>query len=81
MAEVGDYSWALTMAQAMDDGWGLYGVLVVILLYFWLQVRGASLDDLLERQHDEHVKVHKVLKDHPKGGAWSDVKRWMRGQD
>jgi hypothetical protein len=62
-----------------DFGWLLYVVLGALLFYFWRRVRGASFDELLERQHEEHVAVHKVLHDHPKGGDYADYKRWSKG--
>lgn len=62
-----------------DFGWLLYAVLAALLFYFWTKVRGASFDDLLQRAHDEHVAVHKVLKEHPEGGAYEDYRRWSRG--
>ncbi len=63
-----------------DLGWLLYGVLAALLYYFWTKVRGASLDDLLERANSEHHRVHAVLAKHPKGGAWAEYKRWMGGK-
>jgi len=63
-----------------ETGWLLYVVLTVLLYYFWSRVRGASFDDLLARQHDEHVCVHKVVRKHPGGGTFADYSRWRRGK-
>lgn len=65
----------------MDDmGWMLYLVFAVLLFYFWTKIRGASYDDLMDRAHDEHIAVHKVLKTHPKGGTYEEYHRWSRGK-
>ncbi len=63
-----------------DLGWLLYVLLAILLWYFWTRVRGASFDDLLERAHDEHIRVHKVLHKHPAGGTFEEYRRWMRGK-
>jgi len=63
-----------------DSGWPLFVLLGALLFYFWTKVRGMSLDELIERQHDEHVAVHKVLHIHPKGGTYQEFNRWMRGK-
>lgn len=63
-----------------EMGWLLYVVLAALLFYFWTKVRGASMDELMERQHEEHVAVHKVLHKHPKGGTYEEFSRWMRGK-
>lgn len=63
-----------------DFGWMLYLAMAALLAYFWTQVRGASFDGLLDRMHEEHVRVHKVLKQHPEGGDWASFRRWMRGR-
>ena len=64
----------------LDTGWPLFVLLGAQLYYFWTKVRGASLDELIERQHEEHVAVHKVLHKHPKGGTFEEYRRWMRGK-
>jgi len=65
----------------MDDyGWGLYVLLGALLFYFWTKIRGASFDELLQRQHDEHVAVHKVLHKHPEGGTFAEYQRWLGGR-
>ncbi len=61
-------------------GWFLYLVLAVLLYYFWTKIRGASFDELLDRAHDEHIAVHKVLKKHPEGGTYEEYQRWLRGR-
>ena len=63
-----------------DFGWLLYVVLAVLLYYFWSKARGASFDDLLARMHAQHVRVHKVLHKHPKGGTFKNYRSWMRGK-
>ena len=63
-----------------EFGWVLYLVLAALLFYFWTRVRGASLDELIDRQHQEHVAVHKVLHKHPKGGTFEEFQRWSRGR-
>jgi hypothetical protein len=64
----------------LETGWPLFVLLGALLFYFWTRVRGASLDELFERQHEEHVAVHKVLHKHPKGGTYQEFNRWMRGR-
>ncbi len=61
-------------------GWLLYVALAGLLTYFWSKVRGCSLDDLLERATLDHHRVHDVLAEHPRGGAWAEYKGWMGGQ-
>ena len=64
----------------LESGWLLYLLLGALLYYFWSKVRGASLDELIEHQHETHIRVHKVLHKHPKGGTFEEYKRWMRGK-
>ncbi len=65
----------------MDDlGWLVYVLLAALLYYFWTKVRGISFDELIERDHEEHIRVHKVLHKHPKGGTFEQYRRWMRGK-
>ena len=59
-------------------GWLLYVILGVLLFYFWVNVRGRSLDDLLRRAAREHHRVHQIIAKHPSGGTWAEHKRWMR---
>lgn len=63
-----------------EIGWLLFAALAAILAYFRKQVHGASFDELLDRMHDEHVRVHKVLRAHPKGGTYAEFRRWMGGR-
>ncbi len=64
----------------LDSGWPLYVLLGALLYYFWTKMRGASLDDMIARQHEDHVAVHKVLRKHPGGGTYKEFKAWMRGR-
>lgn len=54
-----------------------YALLVLIVLLFWRQARGCSLDDLFARDLDLHRRVHRVLERHPLGGSWRQFRRWM----
>ncbi|MEC9368339.1 MAG: hypothetical protein VX871_06545 [Pseudomonadota bacterium] len=59
-------------------GFFLYVIFALLLWYFWRQVRGATLDDLLRRSESEHHHVAAVLKKHPEGGSWGQFSAWMR---
>ena len=61
-------------------GWLLYLLLAALLFYFWMNIRGMSFDDMIDRQHDVHVAVHEVLHKHPKGGTYGEFNRWMSGK-
>ena len=58
-------------------GFVLYGLLAALLYMFHLQVRGRGEDDLLAADQKLHEDVHAMLKRHPEGGGWRDVRRWL----
>lgn len=62
------------------SGWLLYVVFAALLYYFWTKVRGVSHDELMERGHEEHVAVHKVLHKHPEGGTFAEFQKWLGGR-
>lgn len=64
----------------IESVWILHGLLAAILIYFWWQVRAASMDALLARATREHHRVHAVLARHPRGGTWRQYRRWLEGE-
>lgn len=63
-----------------EYGWVLYVACAAILFYMWDQLRAFDHDKAIDAQNKHHVRVHKALKKHPKGGTWKQYKRWMNGR-
>jgi hypothetical protein len=62
----------------IESGWVIYIVLAALVYLFWRSVRGLSFDDLLERSAREHDRVSRIITKHPRGGTWSECKRWLQ---
>ncbi len=52
----------------------LLGILGVI---FWRARAGRTFDQLLDAGDHLHHRVLAIGKNHPKGGPWTEHKRWM----
>jgi hypothetical protein len=61
----------------MTAAWILYALALVLLAVFWWKTRGQSFEALFERSAARHHHVLKVLKRHPAGGTWREVRAWM----
>jgi hypothetical protein len=55
----------------------LHLLLAAIVLQFWRNSRGMSVDELLERSAREHHVVKEVHARHPLGGTWKEYRKWV----
>lgn len=60
-----------------NDGWLLYVLLAMLLVYVMPHFQGQSLQDLFDENTDLHHQVHRVGKKHPLGGTWAEHSAWM----
>ena len=56
----------------------LYLLFFLLVLYFYNKRGGRSLQELIERGAHEHVIVHQILAQHPRGGRWREFKEWLK---
>ena len=55
----------------------LYAVMIVIVLWMWLRVRGLNLEEMVKRSSDEHHHLNKIFMEHPEGGNWREIEHWV----
>jgi hypothetical protein len=55
----------------------LYPVMIVIVLWMWLRVRGLNLGEMVKRSSDEHHHLNKIFMEHPEGGNWREIEHWV----
>ena len=61
----------------MTGAWILYALAPVLFAVFWWRMRGQSFEKSFEMSSKHHHHVLKVLKKHPAGGTWREVRAWM----
>ncbi len=59
------------------SGWIVYALAVVLVAVFWRRMRGRSLDDMFAVDARDHHQVLTMLRKHPGGGTWHDIRAWM----
>lgn len=62
----------------IDTGYIVYLLLAAILVRFWWKIRGSSFDDLLADSTREHHQISRILRRHPQGGTWRELRSWIR---
>ena len=59
--------------------WGalLYPAMLLIVLWMWRNVRGMTLDDIVDKSAREHHLANKIFTEHPRGGDWPTYQKWV----
>ena len=57
--------------------WIVVVLLVIICALFGRRLYGKTLEQIFEETEREHIRVHSVLAQHPRGGTWAEYKRWL----
>ena len=58
-------------------GYLLYPIMIVILVWMWIRVRGMTLEEIVAQSSDEHHALVEIFEHHPHGGDWSEFSDWV----
>jgi len=69
----------MTQCVAMEQlGWLIHVLGALLAAWFWLRMRGQSLERIIEHSEHEHHRVREIFVQHPGGGTWGEFRTWLR---
>ena len=58
-------------------GYLLYPIMLALLVWMWIRVRGMTLEEIVAQSSDEHHALVDIFEHHPHGGDWSEFSDWV----
>jgi len=58
--------------------WGLalYPIAAIILIAMWRNVRGMTIEQIVDKSSREHHMINHIFEQHPQGGDWDQFQKW-----
>ena len=63
----------------MMEIWGflLYPMMLIILGFMWRNVRGMTIEQIVDKSAHEHHMINHIFQQHPAGGDWNEFQMWI----
>ena len=56
----------------------LYPIMIAILAWMWIRVRGMTIEEIVKKSADEHHVLLEIAEHHPYGGNSTEYSEWVK---